>query len=116
MKNLVAIASALGAAVLVGAVATNVSAQVCPADLSALHSQISDPSLKTMLDKPFDDLIAEAGSLESALEETRSKLADLKARRVALPADASDFEKALYDEAIVIGEHRVTGLECRLGD
>lgn len=107
-------ASILGATAIVLLTCGQADAQSCPTDLTGLDSQISDPGLKNVITKTFDDLIAEAGSLNAAIEDAQTKLADFQAKRAALPTDASEAEKALYDEAIIIGESRVTGLQCRL--
>ena len=92
------------------------SAKSCPADLRSLDGQITDPRMKRVLEKPFDELVSKAGSLAAAIEEARTKLTELQARRAALAADASEVERRLYGEAILIGQHRVAGLECRLSD
>lgn len=105
-----------GTAAIAFTAAEPAHARACPADLSGLSGQISDPKLSLSLQKTFDTLVAEAGTLSAAIARAEAKLDDLEARRSALAADASDAEKSLYDQAIAIGEARVSGLKCRLGN
>lgn len=113
MKSHVQLASAVGCAVLTLSFAQSAHARSCPADLAGLSAQISDSRMANALGKRFDTIISEAGSLSAALSQAQTRLTDLQARRAALPADASAVEKALYDQAIVIGQGRVAGLLCR---
>lgn len=113
MKHNSLLASAIGCAVLTLSFAQSAHAQSCPADLTGLSAQISDSRMANVLKKRFDIIVSEAGSLSAAVGQARATLADLQARRAALPADASGAEKSLYDQAIVIGQGRVSGLQCR---
>ena len=114
MRNPLPLASALVIVTLALCFAPTVQAQSCPADLTWLDAQVSTPRLKTALEKPFDDLVSQAGSLPAAISQAQAQLADLQARRAALPVDASEAEKTLYNDAILIGQNRVSGLQCRL--
>lgn len=113
MKDPIQLAAAVSCALLTMSFAQSASARSCPADLAGLSAQISDSRMANALGKRFDAIISEAGSLSAAISQAQAKLADLQARRAALPADASAAEKALYDQAIVIGQGRVAGLQCR---
>jgi hypothetical protein len=113
MKYSPQLALAAGCAVLALSFASIAHSQSCPADLTGLSAQVSESRMTNMLSKRFDAIVSEAGSLSAAISQAQAKLANLQARRAALPADASPAEKLLYDQAIVIGQGRVAGLQCR---
>lgn len=88
-------------------------AQSCPADLTALSSQIATPSLQARLSLPMTTIIANAGGVDQALARTQSALADVLARRAVAAANGRDT-RAL-DDSILVFTRQIEALECIKG-
>lgn len=87
--------------------------QTCPANLTALDSQVSTAPVKQVLSKSFDELIQEAGGLSQAIAAAEADKVKYETRLASLPADVSDFERNLNEDAVLVAGARVTALRCR---
>lgn len=104
---------ALPVFVLALADASSSYARTCPADLTALASQIQTPGLQARLSLPMATIIQSAGGVDPALARTRAALADAQGRRAIAVSNGRDTQA--MDDAIVVLTHQIAALECIKG-
>jgi hypothetical protein len=85
-------------------------ARTCPADLSALDSQIQTPGLRARLSLSFASIIQNAGGVDQAITRTRAALAGVQTRRAQAVANGQDTQT--HDEAVLIFTRQIEALQC----
>ena len=89
-------------------------ASTCPGDLSGLSGQITTEKVRSMLDKPIEQLITDAGSPQAALAKAEADVSRHQAGLQALPPGSSASLTRLYEDALTVATARVAALKCRL--
>lgn len=102
------------AAVAISIVCANASyAQTCPADLTALASQIQTPGLQARLSLPMATLVENAGGVDQAIARTQAALEDVQARRVVAVENGRSTQA--LDDAILVFTKQIEALQCLKG-
>ena len=88
-------------------------AQTCPADLTALTSQIQTPGLQARLALPMATLVDNAGGVDQAIARTQTALEDVQARRVVAVENGRGTQA--LDDAILVFTKQIEALQCLKG-